>query len=687
MEMQISYRAFLSYSHSDRSKAAWLHRTLESYRVPSKLIGMPTAFGPVPARLSPVFRDREELSAAGNLGESIESALAQSLALIVICSPSAAASRWVNEEIRCFKRLHGEKRIFAVIIAGEPCASDTTERREEECFPPALRFHVGPDGVVTSEPAEPIATDLRPAGDGRRHGKLKLVAGLLGLRLDDLVQRESHRRHRRLVYVSAASMAGMAVTSALAIVANEARQESQLQRTEAERQRSEADGLVEFMLTDLRGKLEPVGRLDVLKSVGDRALDYYGRQDLDSLDADALGRRARAMLLVAEVGDLQGNGAAARRGFAEAARSTAELLRREPGNWQRLYDHAQSEFWLAYDSHNRGDNRRALLHFLAYRDLGRRMVAAAPKRPESHVELASAEVNLGVAFVRDRRPPEALSSFDRAARAFSDIRPRTREIALNLNQALGHKASALYALGNNVAALATRREQLEILARPPLSSDDREVQEARNVILAQIGILHLADGDLDSGRRSLDQAVDNWEELVALDSANGLWRGERNAARMWKAVATSADDRAMASAELAQVMEDQRRLIGQSPDWVYKINLLRMISFDCALRGRACQPTGSVITEAVSRRDALTLDERAALAAVLISEGDRIAPADRPRAQALWREASQLLSADFRSTWNLIQQTRAERRLRQRSHLSGIPPKAFAGIFSEGAGR
>ena len=148
---------------------------------------------------------------------------------------------------------------------------------------------------------------------------------------------------------------------------------------------------------------------------------------------------------------------------------------------------------------------------------------------------------------------------------------------------------------------------------------------------------------------------------------------------MWKAVATSADDRAMASAELAQVMEDQRRLIGQSPDWVYKINLLRMISFDCALRGRACQPTGSVITEAVSRRDALTLDERAALAGVLISEGDRIAPADGPRAQALWPEASQLLSADFRSTWSLIQQTRAERRLRQRSHLSGIPPKAFAG--------
>ncbi|MGC5276337.1 hypothetical protein ACPXAM_24715, partial [Escherichia coli] len=62
-------------------------------------------------------------------------------------------------------------------------------------------------------------------------------------------------------------------------------------RKEAEFQRNEADGLVEFMLTDLRAKLEPVGRLDALDVVGTRALDYYAKQKLANLDADALGRR------------------------------------------------------------------------------------------------------------------------------------------------------------------------------------------------------------------------------------------------------------------------------------------------------------------------------------------------------------------------------------------------------------
>ena len=137
------------------------------------------------------------------------------------------------------------------------------------------------------------------------------------------------------------------------------------------------------------------------------------------------------MMLVAEVGDLQGNAEAARRGFIEAARSTAELLHREPNNWQRVYDHAQSEFWLAYDAHNRGDSQAALPHFVAYRDLGRRMMEIAPKKTESQVELASAEINLGVALVGERKLNEAIASFDRASAMFGGIRPRTRDVGLN----------------------------------------------------------------------------------------------------------------------------------------------------------------------------------------------------------------------------------------------------------------
>ncbi|MCY7354296.1 MAG: toll/interleukin-1 receptor domain-containing protein [Lysobacter sp.] len=87
------YRAFISYSHTDRLWASWLHRSLEGYRVPSRLRGTRGEFGPLPDRLLPIFRDREDLESAGKLGPKIEAALADSEALIVICRPMPRARR------------------------------------------------------------------------------------------------------------------------------------------------------------------------------------------------------------------------------------------------------------------------------------------------------------------------------------------------------------------------------------------------------------------------------------------------------------------------------------------------------------------------------------------------------------------------------------------------------------------
>src|ERR1700694_936561 len=96
---QPRYRAFLSYSHRDGQWADWLHKALESYRPPKQLVGTTTGRGAVPKRLAPVFRDREELASAIDLGAVINEALRASACQIVICSPHAAKSRWVNEEI------------------------------------------------------------------------------------------------------------------------------------------------------------------------------------------------------------------------------------------------------------------------------------------------------------------------------------------------------------------------------------------------------------------------------------------------------------------------------------------------------------------------------------------------------------------------------------------------------------
>ena len=234
-----AYWAFISYSHSDEKWAAWLHRKLETYRGHAKLAGTINRHGEtVPPRLFPVFRDRDELEGAPDLPARIQDALRRSRYLIVICSPRAATSRWVDEEITTFKALQGEGRVLALIAAGEPYASEG-DNAAEECFPRALRYRAGADGSLTPERAEPLAADAREGKDGKPGALLKIVAAVLGVGFDDLRQRDAQRRHRRLAVsvavlsVVAAAMAGLALlatyregTAEAASMANESRYEA-----------------------------------------------------------------------------------------------------------------------------------------------------------------------------------------------------------------------------------------------------------------------------------------------------------------------------------------------------------------------------------------------------------------------------------------------------------------------------
>src|SRR4051812_42511152 len=172
------YAVFLSYRHADnkeqgRQWATWLHQVLESYEIPADLIGSKNNQGEtVPPSLYPVFRDEEELPADADLTRNIQQALERTRLLVVICSPRAAESRFVAEEIRYFKELGKSERILALMIDGEPNVSDDIGKqksgipRAAECFPEPLRYGVvaGDGKVDWNRRTEPIAADARPGG-------------------------------------------------------------------------------------------------------------------------------------------------------------------------------------------------------------------------------------------------------------------------------------------------------------------------------------------------------------------------------------------------------------------------------------------------------------------------------------------------------------------------------------------
>lgn len=248
------YWAFLSYSHQDERHAKDLHRWLEAYRVPRWLLGRATAFGPLPHKLCPVFRDREDLSSSPELSDAIHRALLESRYLIVVCSPAAAASRWVNDEIRRFRSMGRADRILALIVAGEPHATDPAM----ECLPPALR----------EGDNEPIAADLRKGCDSPFVARTKLVSGLMGVRLDELLRRERRRQlQRRLSWIS--GVLAVLVLGAGALLA----------QREQFRERQYQEYLV---------RLIENGRRELLSGASMRAAVYFSEVYRQGVDTPAL---------------------------------------------------------------------------------------------------------------------------------------------------------------------------------------------------------------------------------------------------------------------------------------------------------------------------------------------------------------------------------------------------------------
>ena len=224
--------AFISYNHADERHAKWLHAWLESYRVPKKLVGTTSeqyAFER-PARLRPIYRDRDESSAGQSLDKHIKAELGNSRNLIVICSPNAVASRWVDPEIRHFQSLGRSDRIVCLIVDGDPNANSGPTR----CIPTALFSSQGESGV------DAIAGDIRPGKDKPRIAALRLAAGLLDVRFDELRQRDQERRVRQLWTAFGVALALLVVMGLLAFFALHERGVAQKQTGVANEQKAEA---------------------------------------------------------------------------------------------------------------------------------------------------------------------------------------------------------------------------------------------------------------------------------------------------------------------------------------------------------------------------------------------------------------------------------------------------------------
>lgn len=553
---QSKYWAFLSYSHRDAKWANWLHKSVESYRPPKVLVGTVGERGQVPKRLTPIFRDREELATATDLGTVISEALRQSACQIVICSPQSAKSKWVNEEIIAFKRLGREERIFCLIVGGEPNASDNPAIADQECFPPALRFKLDAEGNLGTTRTEPIAADARPGKDGKNNAKLKLIAGVLGVGFDALRRREAQRRTRRLIAIASAMTVGMIATTGLAAYALVQRAAAQRQSIRAEAEAETAKQTTKF-LVDLFRISDPSEA---------RGNSVTAREMLDKgatrIDTELSRQPVIQATLLDTVGTVYMG-----LGLYKQARP---LLERSVSTRRRLLD---ADPLSNSDSLNHlGDVLTLQAEFTVAEKTYREAIAALRAQPVSNAQqaaLARSLHGLGMALANQGKLPEA-------ERNLREALALQRQVFGPIDGAVGRTLEDLAQVvdqrGDLKAAIPLMQSALDIQRRLHGTEPHPDLAEAIN----NLGFLYEEESNHDAAEKLFREALAMNRRLLG-DKHKEIAAGLSNLAFVEK----EKGDLTHAEANFRQALAMQRELLGEMhPDVAMTLNNLAYVYSD-----------------------------------------------------------------------------------------------------------
>ncbi|MEM7482501.1 MAG: serine/threonine-protein kinase [Acidobacteriota bacterium] len=397
--------------------------------------------------------------------------------------------------------------------------------------------------LFTGEP--PYDSDLTPAdlADAARRGATRPVSGVdrhLAALIEALTAQRAWTRptaamvvdrlrwirakpKRRLRWLVSAALVALFALGTLKYTLDLRRE-----RAVADQRRTQAEDLIAFMLGDLRTKLAPLGRLDVLDDVGDTALEYFASVAESELSDDELLSRARTLTQIGEVRLSQNLHDEALTSFEEAYRHSAALAARRPEDGDALFDRGQAEYWVGYVHWRRLDGEKARRWLEFYRDTSEMLLARNANRDDWVLETAYAHHNLAVLALEAGDLAAAEEGFEEEVEVLRRLIERTPDdptLIEDLADAyswLGTTARRLGWLERSHGYFSASREQRAVLLESEPDNAIRRFWWAQAVVLE--GDLAVIRGFREESIKTCQLAIDTLQDLVSADPTNRDWQ-------------------------------------------------------------------------------------------------------------------------------------------------------------------
>lgn len=359
-------------------------------------------------------------------------------------------------------------------------------------------------------------------------------------------------------------------------VADEQRDAADTARNVARRSRDAAESLVGFMTTDLRDKLEPIGRLDLMEDVLTRLRDYHTERrrleeaGQEGVTTDELRTRATSFDSSGDLETALGHLEAARRSHEEGLEIRERAARSDPGNSDIRFDLTYSLNRLADVAIAMGNRPRARECLERFRGIVDSCLADDPERIPWRYASSVCEIRLGVLAQSDGDLASARLHFERGLaelEALLPTDPGNRKWRHALAADHGKLGDLVVAEGNLAAAKEHHTVALTIL-EALLAEDPRDANRQRDVSVFhdRLGEIATALGHDAAALEHFNQGLAVRQKLVDLDPRNAAWRRALSAshARLGD-LALARGDVAEARSHIGRLLSIRKTLAADDP--------------------------------------------------------------------------------------------------------------------------
>jgi tetratricopeptide (TPR) repeat protein/energy-coupling factor transporter ATP-binding protein EcfA2 len=383
--------------------------------------------------------------------------------------------------------------------------------------------------------------------------------------------RERRERLRRQV---------MGVLSVLLLLALAGAGAALAKKREAERAREQAEGLIRFMVYDLRDKLAPLGYLDLMNSVNEHVDAYYehlGRSDSPGGEQ----RRAAHLINQGDSLEAQGNLAGALQRYRQSLDLRRKLAAQDPRNaeWQRDLSVSLNKVGDAQKAQD--DLAGALRSYRQSVDIMRKLAAQDPKNAEWQRDLSVSLDKVGDMQQVQSDLAGALQSYGESldiSRRLAAQDPKNAGWQRDLTVSLNKVGEVQQAQGDLAGALESYRESLDIRRRLAAQDPKNAVwQRDLSVSLNRVGEVQKAQDDWAGALQSYRESLAIMRKLAAQDPKNAGWQCDLSVSLDWVGdVQQAQSDWAGALQSYREGLDIRRKLAAQDPknaDWPRDLSL------------------------------------------------------------------------------------------------------------------